>query len=92
MTSILQLRAQFESLANQYADNEDEAASCAARRDEGKSGLDTDQLLSFQVVHLLLKFLRQSICSYSSLCCILFPGSIFAELFVAPFNGLCSLQ
>jgi hypothetical protein len=37
MTSILQLRAQFESLATQYADNEDEAASCATRRDEGKS-------------------------------------------------------
>ncbi len=35
MTSILQLRAQFESLANQYADNEDEAALCATRRDEG---------------------------------------------------------
>jgi hypothetical protein len=35
MTTILQLRAQFESLANQYATNEDEAAMCATRRDEG---------------------------------------------------------
>ncbi len=35
MTSLLQLRAQFESLANQFATNEDEAALCATRRDEG---------------------------------------------------------
>jgi hypothetical protein len=35
MTTILQLRAQFESLADQYATNEDEAALCATRRDEG---------------------------------------------------------
>ncbi len=35
MTSLLQLRAQFESLANQYAANEDEAALYATRRDEG---------------------------------------------------------
>jgi hypothetical protein len=35
MTTILQLRAQFESLANQYATNEDEAVLCATRRDEG---------------------------------------------------------
>jgi len=36
MTSLLQMRAQFESLTNQYDQNLQEVAACAARRDEGE--------------------------------------------------------
>ncbi len=59
MTSILQLRAQFESLANQYADNEDEAALCVTRRDEGKSSRSF--FLFTRGTVLLLQFFRSCI-------------------------------
>ncbi len=35
MTSLLQMKAQFESLTTQYDDNLAEMATCAARNDEG---------------------------------------------------------
>ncbi len=35
MTSLLQMKAQFKSLTNQYDDNLAEIAACAARNDEG---------------------------------------------------------
>ncbi len=35
MSSILQLQAQYESLATQYRLNQAEVAACSARRDEG---------------------------------------------------------
>jgi hypothetical protein len=40
MTSLLQMRAQFESLTTQYDDNLAEMATCAARNDEGMSFSD----------------------------------------------------
>ncbi len=36
MSSLLQLQAQYESLANQYLQNQTEAAACLARNDEGR--------------------------------------------------------
>jgi hypothetical protein len=38
MSSLLQLQAQYESLANQYRQNHSEAAACLARNDEGRHG------------------------------------------------------
>ncbi len=35
MSSLLQMKAQFESLTNQYVDNLAEIDACVARRDEG---------------------------------------------------------
>ena len=35
MTSLLQMKAQFESLTNQYDENLAEIDACAARHDEG---------------------------------------------------------
>jgi hypothetical protein len=35
MSSLLQLKAQYESLANQYSQNLTEATACLARNDEG---------------------------------------------------------
>jgi hypothetical protein len=37
MSSILQMRAQYESLATQYRNNLAEISACNARRDEGMS-------------------------------------------------------
>ncbi len=37
MSSLLQMKAQFESLTTQYDQNLHEIAACAARRDEGES-------------------------------------------------------
>ncbi len=37
MSSLLQLQAQYESLASQYSQNHAEAAACLARNDEGRS-------------------------------------------------------
>jgi len=36
MSSILQMRAQYESLDLQYSQNQAEIDSCIARHDEGK--------------------------------------------------------
>jgi hypothetical protein len=57
MSTILQFQAQYESLANQYSQNLDDAAACAARRDEGELVLTHISAIQSFSMHLLCSVL-----------------------------------